>query len=144
MAIIHPGGFDGEAYECVRKSRFSAEEAAKALLIAAKYIRAGKPLPMDLDSWLAGAFEEAVRHPANIGHVLLVCLGLKANNRRKVADWLDIGPLFEEMLEAGMSQNMAATAIAADHGISESTAVRLWKKYTAAEDSYYDPDSDSP
>lgn len=138
MAIIHPGGFDAEAYECVRKSRLSEEEAAKALLIAAKYIRAGKPLPMDLDSWLAGAFEEAVRHPANIGHMLLVRLGLKATNRRKSADWLDIGPLFEEMLEAGMSQNRAATEIAENHGISESTVVRLWKEYNKAK---YGPDS---
>lgn len=143
MVLIHPGGFDVEAWEHARKSKLSAEEAAKALLMAAKYIREKKPLPMGLDDWLAGAFEEAVMHPgrhapanADIGHALLVCLGLKANNRRKEADWLDIGPLFEEMLEAGMSQNKAATAIATDHGISESTAVRLWKEYKAVEDAH--------
>lgn len=148
MVLIHPGGFDVEAWEHARKSKLSAEEAAKALLMAAKYIREKKPLPMGLDDWLAGAFEEAVRHPerhapdnGNIGHALLVCLGLKANNRREKADWLDIGPLFEEMLEAGMSRNMAATAIAEDHGISESTVVRLWKKYKAVDDAHFEDEA---
>lgn len=136
MVSFGPGGFDADASEHVRKSRHSADAATKALLIAASYIRAGKPLPMGMDSWLADAFEEAVKNPwryaprnGDIGHALLVRLGLKSNSRRKNPEWLEIAILADEKLKLGMSEAEVASDIAASQGVCEKSVLNYLYEY---------------
>lgn len=55
---------------------------------------------MGMAEWIADALEVAIDTPerrapgtGDVGHALLVGLGLKSNNRRKAADWLEVGAL---------------------------------------------------
>ena len=111
------------------------DEAARALLIAAEFIRAGKPLPCDLANFLAGAIEASMGKPqAYRNKAFLLELKLTSAGRRPVKTPFlnDPGERLCSYMEAGQSQNIAASQVAADFdGISESTAVRLGKKYIA-------------
>ena len=142
MAFI-PDTFDCEANEAVLRSESSREGAIDALRIAAKYLRKGKALPSGMDRWLADAFENATTHPeryspdnGDVGHALLVCLGLKANNRRKKSSWVDVGIRIEKLTRNGKSLNKAMVEVAANLDIGYSTVARYWKKSVRAEEEY--------
>ena len=107
------------------------EQAAVVLRIAAGYLRKGEPLPYPLALFLAEAFEKAMRKAPSVrGSELLLNLKLKANNRRKVAvNFEHVGRDFEECRSEKMSVLKTSLKIAERYGISESTAIRLHKKY---------------
>lgn len=139
MALIHSGGFDVEAWEISRKAGLSKEKAKEALLMAAQIIREGKPLPMGMAEWLAGAIESAINSPflhapdsGDTGHALLVALGFRNNNRRKSVDWLDVGDLVERRIYSGMNKTTAIRGAAAEIGIGYGTAQSAYSKYCEA------------
>jgi hypothetical protein len=139
MAKIHPGGFDVEAWEKTRKAGLSKRQAEEVLLMAAQIIRAGRPLPMGMAEWLAGAIESAISSPhrhapdnGDPGHALLVGLGLLNNNRRKVCDWLDVGELVDRLIDDGKNKTSAVKAAAAQLGIGYGTAFDAYSKYCEA------------
>lgn len=134
MAIIHPGGVTLDAQEKVRNAELSERDAQAALLLVAKTIRDGKPLPMGLDDWLASAIESAINTPGNsdVGHALLVGLGLRSNNRRKTVDWLNVGQLVQRLIDEGMKKTPAIKQAAKTLGIGYGTAQSAYVKFLEA------------
>lgn len=130
MSVLH---YDARLAAALSRLDRDPDGAAEALLIAAEYLRSGKQMPPALVEWLAGAFEASMaKPPAKRGAALLHDLGLRAENRRKAADWLEIGFHFDHLMRANPVQGEAAAQVAADFGISESTARRYWTQYVAA------------
>ena len=107
------------------------EQAAVVLREAAGFLRKGEPLPYPLALFLAEAFEKAMRKAPSVrGSELLFNLKLKANNRRKVAvNFEHVGRDFEECRSKKMTVLKSSLAIAERYGISESSVIRLHKKY---------------
>lgn len=107
------------------------EQAAVVLREAAGFLRKGEPLPYPLALFLAEAFEKAMRKAPSVrGSELLFNLKLKANNRRKVAvNFEHVGRDFEECRSKKMTVLKSSLAIAEQYGISESSVIRLHKKY---------------
>lgn len=141
MAQLPGGGFDVEASEKSRKAGLSKQQAQEALLMVAQIIRAGRPLPMGMAEWLAGAIEIAIDAPyrhapdnGDTGHALLVGLGLRNNNRRKGCDWLDVGTLVDSLRdgEKNKDKTPAIKVAAAQLGISYGTAQAAYSKYSQA------------
>lgn len=121
------------AADAISSAPSDPEAAAAVLLQAVGYLRRGKPLPENLARYLADALEAAALKPGpQRGAALATELHLTAGNRRPAGDPLAIGQAFGALIDAGESQNGAKAQIAADFGISESTALRAWKKYAAA------------
>ena len=123
--------FDADAVTLLGLSAADGDAAAKALLLAAKYLRRGEALPEDLARHLADAFEASmIKDEKHRGPELLLELHLAARNRRpaKVA-WFDLGRRFDELTRQGNSPSEASAQAAVEFQISESTAKRLWKKY---------------
>jgi hypothetical protein len=81
--------------------------------------------------FLAEAFEKAMRKAPSVrGSELLFNLKLKANNRRMVAvNFEHVGRDFEECRSKKMTVLKSSLAIAERYGISESSVIRLHKKY---------------
>ncbi|CDI01527.1 hypothetical protein BN873_150315 [Candidatus Competibacter denitrificans Run_A_D11] len=128
-----PFVFSVRATEALEKIQQDAQGAADALLIAAEYIQSGTPLPNDLSRWLCGAIEKSMCQPkAKRGDALLLELGFTRHHRRKAAQWYAVGTAFDYLVDQGESQNQAASQVAVDFKISESTAVRCWQKYQEA------------
>ena len=107
------------------------EQAAVVLREAAGFLRKGEPLPYPLALFLAEAFEKAMRKAPSVrGSELLFNLKLKANNRRKVTvNFEHVGRDFEECRSKKMTVLKSSLAIAEQYGISESSVIRLHKKY---------------
>ena len=107
------------------------EQAAVVLREAAGFLRKGEPLPYPLALFLAEAFEKAMRKAPSVrGSELLFNLKLKANNRRKVTvNFEHVGRDFEEYRSKNMTVLKSSLAIAERYGISESSVIRLHKKY---------------
>jgi hypothetical protein len=126
--------FDARAFEALEKISHDAQGATDALLLVAEYVQSGTPLPNDLSRWLCGAIEKSMRQPkAKRGATLLLELGFTRHHRRKaVASPYAAGQAFDALLDQGESQNNAASQVAIDFNISESTAVRIWKEYQEA------------
>lgn len=121
---------DVRGIELLNRAEANPDAAAEVLLLAAEYIRAGKPLPDDIAEHLAGAFEAAMCKPQKMrGRALLRELHLTAGNRRPAdVDWYALGQRFQELLAKGESENAAATQIGVEFNIDDSTAKRVWKK----------------
>lgn len=136
MGIIR---FDLEVAEAMHDAEADPDGAARLLLIAAKYLRRDEPLPTMLRLYLAEAFERSMmKSKPYRNKALLRELRLMTAGRRKVkTPWLDSpGEYFYWLVESGVSQNAAAAQISADYGISESTAVRLWREWRAAKEEH--------
>ncbi|MRK20720.1 hypothetical protein [Pseudomonas sp. JG-B] len=122
---------DDEADLAVCRAPADADEAAKALLIAARYLRENKPLPWILRSYLAGAIEASMLKPNGDSRntAFLRELHLAAENRRPVkALWFEVGDLVEmEMRKNGGKLNAAFDQAAKKFSISKSSASRLYK-----------------
>lgn len=119
--------------EALTKAEHDPQGAADALLLAAEYIRSGKPLPFPLGDYLVGAIEASMRKPPEHRNAALLAeLRLTNGNRRPAADWLAVGAAMSELIDSGLSLNQAKAQLAADMNIGESTAVRMYKQYTAA------------
>lgn len=143
-----------KAYELVNRASSDPEAAVEALLMSAKYIRNGEPLPDDLANFLADGIETAMKNPARYdphnadrGRALLVALHLGANNKRTAkADgytvynymfWLVDGGIDDDGAPLkGISQNDAAQLAAKKFDISVSTAKRLYRKWENIEKEY--------
>lgn len=127
--------FDLRVFESLDRAKTNPDAAAQAIVLAAEYIRAGKPLPKELAEHIAGAFENAMSAPREKrGHVLLQKLHLKHGNRPpKDLDWYEIGQDVDMLVQKGLSQFDAATEICVDLQetmgvkLSESTVLRLWR-----------------
>jgi hypothetical protein len=142
--------FDLLAFDVMQRAPMDTDKAKEALLRAAGYIREGRPLPMELAEWIAGAFEVAVNNPgrlspgnADTGHALLVALHLKANNRRAVkAVPYEVWSVMDgamgtiEGYQVGVSLNEAARIAAKQFGISESSAKRIYRVEKLKQDEY--------
>lgn len=122
-------------HEALSKAEHDPQGAADALLLAAEYIRSGKPLPFPLGDYLAGAIEASMRKPPEHRNAALLAeLRLTNGNRRAAADWCEVGRAFEALIDSGLSQNQAKAQIAADMGIGETTAVRMYKQWIDAKE----------
>ena len=125
--------FDAEAELHIRRSHIDGDDAAKALLIVANYLRAGEPVPSNLAKYLADAIEASMaKDSKNRGSELLLELGLKAKNRRIIEDWLEIGCTVEEQLDSGKSKFNAFLDVAQMFGISEKTVQTYFNQYQKA------------
>ncbi len=128
---------DFEAWDTVFRAPSDSDEAANALLIAAKYIRERKPLPHGLDGYIAGAIEYSMRKDKKHRNTAFLReLHLAAENRRPAkGDWHEVGNEVEMMIDDhGYSQNKATKEVAKKHGISASTAKRWYQKNLAAKE----------
>jgi hypothetical protein len=134
MALIN---VDVNAAEAVNQAASDPDQAARALLIAAEYIRKGKPLPHPLDKFLADAIEHSMLKPAGRARntALLRELFLEAENRRpaKASGARVYSEMNELITDGGLSQNRAAEIVAKEHAISASTAKRLYREYLKAD-----------
>jgi hypothetical protein len=112
------------------------DAAAEALLIFAARLREGRELTPDLVDYVAGAIEASMGKPQKKrGPALLRELNLTAGNRRPTnVDHIAAGRDFDALVESGRSQNSAAAQIAADFGISETTATKFWKEHLRVEE----------
>jgi hypothetical protein len=124
---------DEEADLAVCRAPADPDEAAKALLIAARYLRENRPLPWILRTYLAGALEASM--PKSNGEsrntALLRELHLAAQNRRPVKTlWFEVGDMMEQELQRNQGrQNQAAKSVATHFKISTATVVRLFKEH---------------
>lgn len=120
---------DVRGIELLNRVEANPDAAAEVLLLAAEYMRAGKPLPDDIAEHLAGAFEAAMCKPQKMrGKALLRELHLTAGNRRPAdVDWYALGQRFDDLVAAGNSENAAASQVGVEFGIDDSTAKRVWK-----------------
>lgn len=120
---------DARATELLARTEANPETAAQVLLLAAEYMRAGKPLPDDLAEHIAGAFEAAMHKPLDKrGKALLLELHITAPNCRPAdVDWYDLGQSFQALINAGKNKSEAALQISVDFNVSESTAKRIWE-----------------
>lgn len=126
---------DLKASHALQRIESDPDAAAEALLLVAKYLRAREELPDDLVDWFAGAIEASMakRTKKEKEQALLHELGFRQLNRRKKDSWIRVGRRFEELLyEEELNQNQAASAIAVEFGIDESTAKRYWRDYRKA------------
>ena len=119
------------------------EQAAVVLREAAGFLRKGEPLPFELAIYLADAFERSMRMAPSVrGSELLLNLGLKANNRRRVAvNFEYLGRDFEECLNSKMSVLEAQIHLGELYKISESSVKRLLDEYLAFKASELKSDS---
>lgn len=129
---------DFEASEAINRAESDPEQAAKALLIAARYMREGKPLPDYLAEHLASAIEAAMLKPTESRGVELAReLNLTAQNRRPAAYWYEVGnwmdgernPITEDEEPQKLSIEEVAFMAAEHFGISETTAARYYRQY---------------
>lgn len=120
---------DARAFEALRRAKADPDAAAKALEIAAEYLRAREPLPHDLADWLADAFESAAaKPPENRADMLAMELLLRSLNRRPArADWIDVGQFVDDHPAESERQRLLAACTA--FNISETTARRLLKQW---------------
>lgn len=126
---------DFEASEAVDLAPSDSNEAARALLMAAKYIREEKPLPRPLSGYLADAIEYSMHKDKDHRNTAFLReLHLEAENRRPAkARWIDVGYEVEELIEEhGYSQNKATKEVAEKRKVSASTAKRLYKVWLQA------------
>lgn len=125
--------FDLAAQDAISRAESDPEQAAEALRLVAACLRRGEALPANLAEYLAGAIEASMSKPqARRAAALCNELHLTAQNRRPAAYWLEVGAYMTDLIEAGASQNAAATAAAVDFGIGEPTAVRYLRQYREA------------
>jgi hypothetical protein len=119
---------DFEAMDLLKRAEANPDAAAQVLLLAARYMREGQVVPENITAHLAGAFEAAMQKPqSQRGKALLLELHITATNQRPAdVDWYALGQRFDELVNMGESQNAAASQIAVEFGISESTAKRIW------------------
>lgn len=122
---------DEEADLAVCRAPADPDEAAKALLIAARYLRENKPLPWILRTYLAGALEASMPKPKGEPRntALLRELHLAAQNRRPVKPlWFEIGHMMEQELQRNQGrQHQATRSVAIHFKISIATVVRLYR-----------------
>ncbi len=145
---------DVRGIELLGRAEANPDAAADVLLLAANYMRAGKPLPDDIAEHLAGAFEAAMSKPQkNRGPALLRELHLTAGNRRPAdVDWYELGLRFDRLLAEGNSVNAVASQVGVEFGVDDSTAKRIWKNTylpaleakRIADQDHPDPDSKGP
>jgi hypothetical protein len=128
--------FDFEFSEHLSRADRDPDAAADALLTIAKRLREGQPLRQDIVDHLAGAIESSmVKSQKNRGKALLLELKLTAGSRRPVnVDWYEVGQEFNDSVTSGQSRNSVAEQLSHKHGISESSAVNLWKNYLQHEE----------
>lgn len=137
MNMIPLFRFDATVMEALNNSASDPDAAAQVLMLAAEYLRAGELMPMELVEHLANAFESAALKPQKLrGKQLALELNLTASNRRPKGDWYTVGIEMDLLLASGLSQNQAASELAArtegGDNLSAPTIIRLWKKYRAA------------
>lgn len=122
---------DARVTELLDRTEANADAAAQVLLLAAEYMRAGKPLPDDLAEHIAGAFEAAMHKPSKMrGDALLLELHIKIPHTRPAdVSWFEVGQHFDHLCHELGTQTAAATQTAIDFNISESTATRIWRDH---------------
>lgn len=145
------------AADLLQRARGDSEAAKDLLLMAAKYIRNGDPMPAALGDYLADALETAVNSPAthdpykcDTGNALLTALYLKHSHRPTtgVNPLAVCGFMFNEMVYVegmgkewiltdadgntvdigAVSQTEAAKRASNKFGISVSTAKRYFRE----------------
>jgi hypothetical protein len=117
------------------------EAAAQVLMIAARYLRAGEPLPDDLAKFLADAFESAGLKPDEHSRAKTLARDLHliaGGNRRPKASYVEVGKAVEQLVSAGDSVDKAISKYTEHFNkekskkteqISETTVGRHWRKY---------------
>lgn len=122
--------FDADAQQHIQRAHVKGDDAAEALLMVAKYLRSGEPVPSNLAEYLAGAIEAAMVKDSNKrASELLIELGLKAKNRREIEDWIKIGSTVEELLDSGKAKFNAFLDVAEMYGITDKTVKKYFNKY---------------
>ena len=132
-----PYPIDLDASDAIRLAPSDPDEAAKALLIAASYIRGNKSIPLNVGNYIADAIEYSMlKDREHRNSAFLRELNLEAENRRpSKAHWIDVGPAIDELLDnEQVSLNAAATVIAKQHSISKKTALRRHKEWISAQE----------
>ncbi|WP_417584622.1 hypothetical protein [Nitrincola sp.] len=106
------------------------EKAWDCLAIAAKYMKRGLPVPLDLAEHLAEAIEMAMHKPVNNRlTVLSKELHLAADNRRKVPYHpLEVFEFVEAIKDEHPSLKKAFESTGKTFGIGRSTVERLYKE----------------
>ena len=88
---------------------------------------------MGLKEHIVQAFENAATAPPKRrAKTLTEALFLTTSHRPPAASWLKCGADFDGLVDDGDSQTTAADKIAAKYDIDQRSAIRYWKKYTAA------------
>jgi hypothetical protein len=126
--------FNAWEHHVLSSVELDPDAAAAALLIAAEYLRAAKPLPRDLADHLAGAIETSMRKPqSKRGAALLLELKLTALNQRPLASWIEVGMEVDRVIaESGMSKSAAEMQVASDREIGRSTVQNYYRAYLKA------------
>jgi len=139
MSVVFNPPFHPIAFKDFIEAPSDADAAAKLLRFAIEPLRKGEPVPTPLAELLADAIEASVGKPEKYrGKSLTDELYLTAPNRRPAGSWLKIGKAFakefdiEQNIKEVGAQGRAASQIAADFDIGESTAIRYWKTWKIA------------
>jgi hypothetical protein len=120
-----------EVDEAILAATANPDAAAKVLLIAARHLRTGRPMPDNLRSFLASAFEVSMTKRKSLrGPSLLKELMLTYGNKRPSdVSIYSVGNDFQRLIDQGVSQNKAASEVADKYEISVATARRKWKEW---------------
>jgi hypothetical protein len=118
-------------------ARLTPQVAAQLLQVAARLIRQGKPLPLDLREHVAGAFETVGAQPAGevANKELLRRLGLrKGTPGAWESNWLEIGAAVEAQMrarpgKAKWTQKDAIAHIASVRGMKRDDVTNRLRKY---------------
>lgn len=136
---VRPGfSFDARASDALARAPSEPDEAAKLLMLAAEYIRAGKPFPIGLDDYFACAFERAAIASEGTARntALLAGLNLKMEKgpRPKLVP-TEIGKRIERLMErTGRRKDFLAKRLAMKLGVSLSTVKAAYEEYKEAKD----------
>lgn len=83
--------------EAIRLAPTDPDKAAEVLVIAAEFLRSGRPMPLELVDYVAGAFHAAMLKPEqHRARALLLELNLAVDGRRpRGFDWMDALKIIE-------------------------------------------------
>jgi hypothetical protein len=127
--------FNPATFAALSNAPSDTEAAAELLSIAARYLRAGLPLPRLLAEHFANAFERAKRVPARSRPAELArSLLLTASGRRPVANPIEVGSRVEALLIEGKSKTAAIAEVASHFACDISVVRRAWKTALDARD----------
>jgi hypothetical protein len=122
--------------EAIHAAPANADRAAEVLLLSAKLLRSGKPLPAELVDYLAGAFEASMEKPENVRvNALAMELNLKVPNRSpNPFDWLAAHKLIQANI--GKSNAELKVLIMKASGCGETYASAVLKHAIKAQAEY--------
>lgn len=128
--------FDARVVDALALAKCDPDAAAQALLLAAEYLRSGKPMPPALVEHLAGGIEASMgKKKGKREKALLQELNLTAQNARPKGDYYEVGQVVEASLRAGNTPSTALDDVLADPRFnikSRATARKLYEQYLSA------------